>query len=145
MQIKVHSNGDEATAQLISAIKFSNKLHPPTATEVRSGAFNFTNLNNERTICVHAQYTTEDQTNELKALKIIPSYFTAHIRFWGDWHRTRTLGPERAKRISVAGEAAKKGMVYTNHLDSPIVRPIFTDMISTSVNRVTPQGFVLGK
>lgn len=103
LQIKAHANGDKASGQLISAVKFSYKLHPPSSVEVKSGAFNFTNLNNERTICVHSQYTTEAQTDEFNKLHIIPSYFTAHIRYWGEWHRTKTLGPERANRLSVAG------------------------------------------
>ncbi len=33
-------------------------------------------------------------------LDMVPSFFSAHTFFWGDWHRDSVLGPERAARIS---------------------------------------------
>lgn len=144
MQINVHANGDAGIQQFIEAVEQSRKDYNVPTTVPSTGKFNFTNLDNERVVCLHCQYTTEDLTQRMKLNHIIPSYFSAHIIFWGDWHRTQTLGPERAKRLSVAGEAHKNKMLFTAHLDSPVAPPQVMYIISSLVNRKCPSGVVLG-
>jgi predicted amidohydrolase YtcJ len=75
---------------------------------------------------------------------MVPSFFTAHTYYWGDWHADETLGPERAARISSLHHAARLGMRYTNHTDSPIVPPDMMHLVWTAVNRESRSGRTIG-
>lgn len=77
-------------------------------------------------------------------LKIIPSFFGEHTYYWGDWHRSETIG-ERAEFISPAKSAANLNMLFTEHTDSPIVIPSAMRMLWSVVNRLTRSGRVLGE
>jgi predicted amidohydrolase YtcJ len=145
MQINVHANGDAAVQRLIEAVEESRKAYKTTINIPSSEPFNFTNLDDERVVCVHCQVTSLDQTLRMKENNIIPSYFNAHTQFWGDFHKNESLGPERAKRLSVAGEAHNYGMLFTSHLDSPVVPPDAAYIISSLVNRKTASGVTLGE
>jgi hypothetical protein len=97
-----------------------------------------------RPVMIHSQTARPDQLAEMKDLGIIPSFFTAHTFYWGDWHRDSVLGPERAARISAMNTAQDLGLAPTNHTDSPVVPPDMMFLVWTAVNRVTRSGQVLG-
>ena len=73
--IMAHANGDAAADMLIQAVKNA---------EIES---------DHRTIMIHAQTVREDQLDLMKELEIIPSYFSTHTFYWGDWHRDSVFGP----------------------------------------------------
>lgn len=73
-----------------------------------------------------------------------PSFFTAHVYYWGDRHRDLFLGPERAARMDPMRSALDRGLVITAHCDSPIVPADPLLSIWVSVNRLTSSGQVLG-
>jgi predicted amidohydrolase YtcJ len=77
-------------------------------------------------------------------LRIIPSFFTAHTFYWGDWHIEQTVGRERAFRMSPANTARKLGIPFTNHSDASVVPPDHLDVIWTAVNRLSRSGVVVG-
>lgn len=129
VQLIVHSNGDAAADMIVTAVQHAVE---------RQGRKDL------RPVLIHAQTVRADQLDALKDLGMIPSFFTAHTFFWGDWHRQETLGPERAARISPTATTLKKGMRFTNHNDSPVVPPDMLRLVSTAVNRTTRTGFVLG-
>src|SRR5262249_14384040 len=75
---------------------------------------------------------------------IIPSFFSMHTYYWGDWHRDETLGQERAFRISPAASALKRGMIFTSHHDAPVALPDSIRILSSCVTRKSRSGAVIG-
>ena len=85
-----------------------------------------------------------EQLDRLEAAGYTPSFFTAHVYYWGDRHRDLFLGPERAARMDPMRSALDRGLVITAHCDSPIVPADPLLSIWVSVNRLTSSGQVLG-
>ena len=105
----VHCNGDAAAQMLLDALQ-----------QVDSS------LGDHRTVMIHAQILREDQLDIMQALGVVPSYFSAHTFYWGDWHRDSVLGTVRGARISPTRSTVERNMRFTVHNDAPIVPP---DMI----------------
>lgn len=124
----VHANGDGAIDMLLDGV----------AQRAASGA-----LPDHRTVIIHAQLMRRDQLEKTQALGLVPSYYSAHPFFWGDWHR-RSFGEERAAYISPAGDTIRMGIPFTIHNDSPIVPPDMLRLLWIAVNRKTRSDFVLG-
>ena len=100
--------------------------------------------NDHRTVMIHAQTIREDQLSLMKELGMIPSYFSAHSFFWGDWHRDSVFGLARASRISPTASTVQRNMVFTIHNDAPIVPPNMLRLLWATTNRITRSGKVLG-
>lgn len=129
LQMHVHSNGDAAAQMLIDAVEKAAKGQP---------------LGDHRTVLIHAQVVREDQLDRMQRLGMMPSFFSAHTFFWGDWHRDSVLGVERASRISPARSALERNMPFTVHNDSPIIPPDMMRLLWATTNRITRSGKVLG-
>ena len=127
--ILVHSNGDAAIDAMLDGIEDA----------VGDGA-----LPDHRSVIIHAQLMRRDQLDRAKQLAVIPSFFSAHTFFWGDWHR-RSFGEERASGISPTGSSIEKGVLFTTHNDSPVVPPDMLRLIWATVNRTTRSGHILGR
>lgn len=123
-----HTNGDAAVEQLLTAV---------ARARARYGARDL------RPVAIHAQLARPDQVERMAALGVVPSFFSAHTFFWGDWHR-RNLGEARAAGISPLATAQRLGLRFTNHNDAPVVPPDMLRLVATAVNRTTRSGFVLG-
>jgi len=128
IQIITHTNGDAALDQFLVAVQQARASY---------GAKDL------RPVAIHAQLARHDQVDRMKELGIVPSFFTAHTFFWGDWHR-QSFGEQRAAGISPTGYAYGKGVIFTNHNDSPVVPPDMMRLTQTAVVRTTRSGFVLG-
>lgn len=128
-QIITHCNGDAAADAYIKAVRLAANQH---------------GNNDRRTVMIHAQTVREDQLDSMKALGIIPSFFSMHTFYWGDWHDQETLGRERAFRISPTQSALKRGMIFTEHHDAPVANPDAIRVLSATVNRVSRSGVVIG-
>jgi predicted amidohydrolase YtcJ len=125
--IMAHANGDAAADMLIEAVEQAN-------------------MNSDhRTIMIHAQTVREDQLDQMRELKIIPSYFSTHTFYWGDWHRDSVFGEERAMRISPAKSSIDRNMPFTVHNDAPVVPPDMIRLLWSTTNRKTRSGKVLGE
>jgi imidazolonepropionase-like amidohydrolase len=74
----------------------------------------------------------------------MPSFFGMHCFYWGDWHRDETLGAVRAEMISPAQSALRRGMIFTQHHDSPVAQPSAIRILSSVVTRRTRSGDILG-
>ena len=96
-----------------------------------------------RSVIIHAQLIRSDQLDRVKELGIIPSYYSVHPFFWGDWHRL-SFGDERASFISPVRATINRNIPFTIHNDSPIVPPDMMRLISITVNRQTRSGYILG-
>ena len=130
MQLLSHCNGDAAADQLISSFNEVLKLGKYTK--------------NTRPVMIHAQTIRYDQIDEMKKIGMIPSYFVAHVYYWGDIH-IQNLGEERASIISPAKTTLDKGVPFTFHQDSPVVPPNMLHTIWCAVNRITKNGVLLGE
>lgn len=130
MQILVHCNGDAASQQFIDQYEVAKERTHSN--------------NNIRPVMIHAQLLAEDQLDDLKALGIMPSFFVAHVYYWGDVH-IKNYGMERASKISLAKSAQDKGILYTFHQDSPVIEPNMLETIWCAVNRITKNGVLLGE
>ena len=125
--IMAHANGDAAADMLIKAVKDAD-------------------INSDhRTIMIHAQTVREDQLDQMKELKIIPSYFSTHTFYWGDWHRDSVFGEDRAMRISPTKSTLNRNMPFTVHNDAPVVPPDMIRLLWSTTNRKTRSGKVLGE
>ena len=124
-----HANGDAAQDMLIAAVERALALAP---------------IADHRTVVIHAQTARDDQLDRMQALGLIPSFFSAHPYYWGDWHRDSVLGPARAARISPARSALTRGIPFTIHNDAPVVPPDAARLLWATVNRLTRSGEVLG-
>ena len=129
-QILAHANGDAAIDQYLDTIAVANQK--------------FGQLD-RRNVIIHAQTIREDQLDRAKDLGLIPSFFSLHTYYWGDWHKHETLGPERANRISPTASALKRNMIFTEHHDAPVIPPKNMMVIDATVNRTTRSGDVLGE
>lgn len=128
VQLQVHANGDAALDALLDAVWQARRRHGPK---------------DLRPVAVHAQVARYDQVDEMGALGVVPSFFTAHTFFWGDWHR-EILGESRAERLALLRYALSKGIWASNHADAPVVPPDMLRLLWTSVARETRSGHVLG-
>jgi predicted amidohydrolase YtcJ len=128
-QVLAHVNGDAAGDALISAV-------------TKAGA-DRGNVD-RRTVMIHAQTVREDQLDRLNELGIMPSFFSMHTFYWGDWHRDETLGADRAYRISPTASALRRGMLFTTHHDAPVALPNSMMILHTTVNRTSRSGEVIG-
>jgi predicted amidohydrolase YtcJ len=80
----------------------------------------------------------------MKRLGVTPTFFSAHVYYWGDRHRDLFLGPARAVRISPAASAARLGIRFTTHLDTPVVPVDSRLQLWAPVARETSSGQPLG-
>ncbi len=129
LQVAIHANGDAAIDDALDAIEAAQLGDPEL---------------DARPIIVHAQMTRPDQLDRMKKLRVIPSFFVLHTYYWGDRHRERFLGPERAARISPTHTAQEKGVRFTLHCDTPVVPLDPLRLVWAAVNRRTTSGQELG-
>jgi predicted amidohydrolase YtcJ len=128
-QIAAHANGDRAIEAFITAVEQAQITNPRT---------------NCRHRIEHCQTVTREQLEKMAALGIQASFFAPHIKFWGDFHYDRFLGPDRANRISPLADAINAGVRFGIHSDAPVspLDPIIG--MTCAVNRQTESGRVLG-
>lgn len=129
-QVLCHCNGDAAGDQFLRAIKQAGGADAVKAI---------------RPVMIHAQTVREDQLDVMKEYGVIPSFFSMHTYYWGDWHRAETLGDERALRISPAASAIKRGMAFTSHHDAPVALADSIRILSSMVSRKSRSGAVIGQ
>ena len=128
-QVAVHGNGDAAIDDILDAFESAQRKHPREDT---------------RHIIIHAQMARDDQLDRMRALGVIPSFFSLHTYYWGDRHRDLFMGPERAARMSPARSAVDRGMRFTIHCDSPVVPMEPLRLVWSAVNRRSASGAEIG-
>jgi len=127
--VSVHCNGDAASDVFLDGVEEAISGMDPKP--------------DHRSVIIHAQIMREDQMDRVARLGLVPSFFSSHVFFWGDWHR-RSFGEERASNISATGWARDRGVRYTIHTDAMVVPPNMMRALSITVNRKTRSGHVLG-
>jgi predicted amidohydrolase YtcJ len=128
-QLLCHANGDAAIDLMIAAAREATARY---------------GVADRRMVLIHGQTLREDQVEALRTLGIVPSLFTMHTFYWGDFHRDNSLGPERAENISPTGWCLQRGMTFTAHHDAPVAKPDSMRVLSSTVSRRTRSGAILG-
>ncbi len=128
LQLLCHANGDRA------ADLFLDELDK-VATDVRKSI---------RPVLIHSQIVRMGQLEKMKELGVTPSFFPSHIYHLGEVHR-ENLGDGRADFLSPSGSAAKMGLNFTLHRDTPVMSPSLMLAIEHAVKRETEKGRVLGE
>jgi hypothetical protein len=129
LQVAVHANGDAAIDAFLDAVAKAKDRGIALAAPP---------------IVVHAQMARDDQLDRMLELGVEPSFFVLHTYYWGDRHRDRFLGPDRARRISPAKSALERGLRFTLHTDSPVTPMDPWLLLWSAVNRRTTSGEALG-
>ena len=127
--VSVHCNGDAASDVYLDGVEEAIAGMDPKP--------------DHRSVIIHAQIMREDQMDRVAELGVVPSFFSSHVFYWGDWHR-RSFGEERASNISATAWARDRGVHYTIHTDAMVVPPNMMRALSITVNRKTRSDYVLG-
>jgi predicted amidohydrolase YtcJ len=130
IQIATHCNGDAAVDLFLNAIE--------TVT-ARSAA------PNARYSVQHSQLTTPAQYKRMATLGVCANIFANHLWYWGDQHYEITVGPERAEGMEACATALAQGVPFSLHTDANVTPLGCLHSMWCAVNRVTPQGRVLGE
>ena len=129
LQILAHCNGDAAAEEYIKALQECEEKQK---------------IKDLRPVIIHAQLISKEDLLKAKEIGAIPSFFVAHVYYWGDVH-LKNFGEKRASRISPVKEAVDNNMIFTLHQDSPIIKPNMLETIWCAVKRQTKSGKILGQ
>jgi len=129
-QLLAHCNGDAAAEQYIRVFEKVQKEHPEYSTN--------------RPVMIHAQLVQKEELERMKKLSMMPSFFLAHVYYWGDIH-LENFGKKRAEKISPAGTAKALGLPFTFHQDSPVLMPDVFRTIWCGTKRMTKAGVLLAE
>ncbi len=129
LTVHAHCNGDQASELFIDAVEAALERHPRW---------------DHRHTVQHCQMTTAAQYRRMAALGMCANIFSNHIFYWGDQHRDRSIGPERAARMDACATALAAGVPISIHSDAPVTPLGHLTTIWCAVNRVTSTGQLLG-
>jgi hypothetical protein len=129
LTVHAHCNGDQATDVFIDAVEAALERHPRW---------------DHRHTVQHCQMATPAQYRRMAALGMGANIFVNHIYFWGDQHRDRSIGPERAAKMDACATARREGVRISIHSDAPVTPLGQLHTMWCAVNRVTSTGQVLG-
>ncbi|WBU36724.1 amidohydrolase [Homoserinibacter sp. YIM 151385] len=105
MLMHVHCNGDEATELMLDTVERVLTRHPRP---------------DHRHTVTHSQLSTAAQYRRMAALGLCANILPGHMRFWGEIHRTYSVGPDRAARMNAAATALREGVPISLHSDTPV-------------------------
>ena len=127
-QIATHANGDAAIDAVLKAYENALRAIPK---------------GDHRFRIEHCQVCLPEHISKMRDLGVIPNFFPNHVYYFGDRHRERFLGPERATNLDPIGSAVQAGIKPLLHSDCPVtpVNPLFC--IQNTIDRVTSSGRVL--
>lgn len=129
-QLLAHCNGDAAAEQYITQFEKVTRDYPQYSAH--------------RPVMIHAQFVREDQLRRMSKIKMLPSFFIAHVYYWGDIH-IQNFGAERAGNISPAGTALRLKLPFTFHQDSPVLPPDMLRTVWCAATRITKSGVSLSQ
>lgn len=130
IQLLAHCNGDAASDQMIAQYAAAQK--------------NVGSKVQLRPVMVHCQTVRDDQLERMKEIGIFPTVFIGHTYFWGDYHVSSVLGPERGSRISPLASMVQRKIHFSLHQDTPITPPNMLHSVHQAVNRSSFRGQTIG-
>ncbi|MFI8479791.1 amidohydrolase [Pseudomonas sp. NPDC078700] len=130
LQLHIHTNGDEAVELMLDAVEEALDMWPRA---------------DHRHTLQHCQVIDHAQLRRTAKLGLCLNMFANHLYYWGDIHRSRTLGYERSRRLEPLASARRLGIPTAVHSDAPVtpLGPLFTAWCA--VMRESASGEVLGE
>lgn len=130
LQLHIHTNGDEAVELMLDAVEDALDIWPRA---------------DHRHTLQHCQVIDHAQLRRTAKLGLCLNMFANHLYYWGDIHRSRTLGFERSRRLEPLASARRLGIPTAVHSDAPVtpLGPLFTAWCA--VMRESASGEVLGE
>lgn len=130
LQLHIHTNGDEAVELMLDAVEEALDMWPRA---------------DHRHTLQHCQVIDHAQLRRTAKLGLCLNMFANHLYYWGDIHRSRTLGFERSLRLEPLASARRLGIPTAVHSDAPVtpLGPLFTAWCA--VMRESASGEVLGE
>lgn len=130
LQLHIHTNGDEAVDLILDAIEEALSLWPRP---------------DHRHTLQHCQFISHAQLRRAATLGVCLNMFANHIYYWGDIHRSRTLGYARSRHLEPLASSLRLGIPVAIHSDAPVtpLGPLFTAWCA--VERQTATGASLGE
>jgi len=128
-QAAMHTNGDLATENAITAVKYVQEQHYRP---------------DHRHRLEHNQLASESQLQLMSDLDIYTDLFANHINVFGDYHLEVAFGADRANRLDPVASALKYKIKTSLHCDGPVtvIGPLFS--VQNAVLRQTSSGITLG-
>lgn len=126
LPIHMHANGDEATQVALNAA--STWQHTPNP--------------DARFILEHNQMATLSQFQRLKTLGGYTNLFINNPYYWGEFHRSATLGPKRTDDMDNAGMAKALGIPFSLHSDSPVTPLGPLQLMQAAITRRDQAGYL---
>jgi len=127
--VHTHVNGDQSVDLLLDTVETALADH---------------SWFDHRHTAQHAQLATPAQYRRMAAMGMSANIFSNHIFYWGDQHRSITVGPDRAARMDACATADREGVPYSIHSDASVTPLGSLHTMWCAVNRVTASGDVLG-
>lgn len=124
-----HANGDEAGEAVVNAY-INTAEHKQTSIQNR---------------LEHMQLVNRTDIQTMVDNDIGGSFFINHIYYFGDVHKDKFLGVERASRLEPVKWADELGMTSTIHSDCPVTDISPLGSIRIAAERKTRSGYVLGE
>ena len=130
VQLHIHVNGDQAIELVLDILEDVLSQYPRP---------------DHRHTLQHCQMASEAQYRRIAKLGLCVNLFSNHIYYWGDQHKTLTMGPTRAQRMNAAASALKHQVPMAIHSDTPVtpLNPLFSAWCAT--NRISRSGVVHGE
>ncbi|NHC62360.1 amidohydrolase [Paenalcaligenes suwonensis] len=130
LQLHIHTNGDEAVELILDAIEEAQTLWYRA---------------DHRHTLQHCQFISQAQMRRAAKLGVCLNMFVNHIYYWGDVHRTKTLGYSRSRRMQPLRSALDLGIPVAMHSDAPVtpLGPLFS--MWCAIRRHTASGHQLGE
>jgi predicted amidohydrolase YtcJ len=129
LTVHAHCNGDQATEVFLDAVEAALERQPRW---------------DHRHTVQHCQMATPAQFRRMAALGMGANIFANHIYYWGDQHRDRTIGPERAAKMDACATALRERVRISIHSDAPVTPLGQLHTMWCAVNRLTSTGTMLG-
>jgi len=128
-QCHIHANGDATADLMLDAIEEVQRADP---------------RDDHRHTFIHAQTLREDQLDRMARLGVTVSFFPAHLYYWGEFHRSITLGPDRVRNMCPTRWAAERGIRFTIHNDAQVTPTLPLHLMWCAVNRLAVTGAAIG-
>jgi len=129
IQIAIHANADGALDEVLAALTAVMDQSP---------------RRDNRHRLEHVQLPTAEQIATMAEYGISANIFSKHLKYWGDVHRTMTVGPDLAARMNPARSLIDAGIHTSLHSDAWVTPIDQLESIVCATTRQTRSGFVLG-
>lgn len=128
-QMAIHAHGDQAINDILDAFEYIHKTQDVTQFRHR---------------LEHCLLLNEDNIKRMQTLNMTPSLHINFIYYYGDALKKDILGTQRIEKILQVKNAFSNKLSPSLHADQPMYASEPFSLISTAVNRMTKEGYLIG-